>query len=59
VKRDGTDVVPAFFDDNFVSLLPGESRTIPVRYRASDLGKTPAHIEVSGWNVRPETIALQ
>ena len=59
VKSDGADVVPAFFDDNFVSLLPGESRIIPVRYRASDLGKAPAHFEVSGWNVQSENVALR
>jgi len=59
VKSDGEDVVPAFFDDNFVSLLPGESRTIAVRYRAADLGKTPAHYEVSGWNVQAETVPIR
>jgi len=56
VKSDGDDLVPAFFDDNFVSLLPGEVRVIPVRYRAADLGKAPAHFEVSGWNVQPENL---
>jgi exo-1,4-beta-D-glucosaminidase len=59
VKSDGNDVVPAFFDDNFVSLLPGESRTVRLRYRTADLGNAPAHLEVSGWNVQPETVALQ
>jgi len=59
VKPDGEDVTPAFFEDNFVSLLPGEARTIGVRYRAADLGKTPAHYEVSGWNVSTENVALR
>jgi exo-1,4-beta-D-glucosaminidase len=59
VKSDGADVVPAFFDDNFVCLLPGESRVIPVRYRAVDLGKAPAHLEVSGWNVQSESLPLR
>jgi exo-1,4-beta-D-glucosaminidase len=59
VKSDGEDVIPAFFEDNFVSLLPGESRYLAVFYRAADLGKTPAHLEVNGWNVQPQNIALQ
>jgi exo-1,4-beta-D-glucosaminidase len=59
VKGDGDDVVPAFFDDNFVSLLPGEVRGISVRYRAADLGKAPAHFEVNGWNVQPENLPLR
>jgi exo-1,4-beta-D-glucosaminidase len=59
VKSDGDDVLPAFFDDNFVSLLPGESRTIGIRYRSKDLGKSPAHIEVSGWNMQQENLPLR
>ena len=58
VKSDGEDVVPTFFDDNFVSLLPGESRMIGVRYRVTDLGRTAAHFEVSGWNVPPENVPV-
>jgi hypothetical protein len=58
VKSDGEDAVPALFDDNFVSLLAGESRTIGVRYRPSDLGKTPAHFEVSGWNVSAANVPV-
>jgi exo-1,4-beta-D-glucosaminidase len=58
VKGDGEDVVPALFDDNFISLMPGESRTVGVRYRASDLGRTPAHFEVSGWNVQAENVPM-
>ena len=58
VKSDGQDVVPAFFDDNFISLLPGESRTIGVRFRTADLGRTPAHYEVSGWNVPAQNVAV-
>jgi exo-1,4-beta-D-glucosaminidase len=56
VKSDGEDVVPAFFDDNFVSLLPGEVRTIGVRYRSADVGKFPAHFEVAGWNVPSQDV---
>ncbi len=59
VKSDGEDIVPAFFDDNFVSLLPGESRTIGARYRGDDAGKLPAHFEVSGWNVPAENVPLK
>jgi exo-1,4-beta-D-glucosaminidase len=59
VKTDGEDVIPAFFDDNFVSLLPGESRVIGVRYRTADLGKQSAHYEVSGWNVMQQNVPVQ
>jgi exo-1,4-beta-D-glucosaminidase len=58
VKDDGEDALPTFFEDNFFSLLPGESRTIGVRYRSADLGKTPAHFEVGGWNVPAQNSAM-
>jgi exo-1,4-beta-D-glucosaminidase len=59
VRSDGEDVVPAFFDDNFISLLPGESRAIGVRYRSADLRLSSAHFEVSGWNIQPENLPLR
>ena len=59
VKGDGEDVIPAFFEDNFVSLLPGESRVIGVRYRRADRGRQSAHYEISGWNVRPQSVPVQ
>ena len=59
VKGDGEDVVPAFFDDNFISLLPGESRSLgrPLS-RCAISAKTSAHFEVSGWNVTAENMPL-
>ena len=59
IKSDGEDVVPALFDDNFISLMPGESRTIGVRYRTADLGRTAAHLEVSGWNVPAQSVPIR
>jgi exo-1,4-beta-D-glucosaminidase len=59
VKSDGEDVIPAFFEDNFVSLLPGESRVIGVRYRTADIGRQSAHYDISGWNVTQQTVPVQ
>jgi exo-1,4-beta-D-glucosaminidase len=39
------------WQDNYVSLLPGEKREITATYRASELGAAKPTIEVSGWNV--------
>ena len=51
--KGGDDVVPIFWNDNYVSLLPGESRELTARYDASALeGKEP-ELEVDGWNVAP------
>jgi exo-1,4-beta-D-glucosaminidase len=43
------------WDDNYVSLLPGETRTITATYRVRDLGGSPPRLVVTGWNVRRVT----
>jgi exo-1,4-beta-D-glucosaminidase len=46
----GEEILPVVWEDNYVSLLPGEKREITARYRASELGTAKATVEVSGWN---------
>jgi exo-1,4-beta-D-glucosaminidase len=44
-------ILPVYWNDNYVSLLPGEERTFTATYRKSDYkGGTPL-IETQGWNV--------
>jgi exo-1,4-beta-D-glucosaminidase len=53
-KESGQSVLPIFWDDNYVSLLPGETREIRGRFSRDDLrGGTPA-FRFSGWNVKYE-----
>jgi exo-1,4-beta-D-glucosaminidase len=49
--KGGEEIVPVLWQDNYISLLPGEKREITATYRASDLGAAKAEVEVSGWNV--------
>lgn len=49
---DGAPVLPAYASDNYVSLLPHESRQIEVEY-PQDLLRRPLHVEAEGWNARP------
>jgi len=56
--KDGDDLVPVFWDDNYFSLLPGEEKSVSATFDASDLnGKDPA-LEVEGYNVAPETVKI-
>jgi beta-mannosidase len=43
-------VLPVFYDDNYISLLPGESRTIKVEAALNDLGVDIPAVAVDGWN---------
>jgi exo-1,4-beta-D-glucosaminidase len=51
--KDGPEVLPVFFDDNYISLLPGEKREITVHVRNSDLGAAKPVLAVDGFNVAP------
>lgn len=50
VGGEGLSVLPVLWEDNYVSLLPGERRVIAARFpQAEDLSGT--RLIVSGWNV--------
>jgi exo-1,4-beta-D-glucosaminidase len=47
----GEEILPVVWQDNYISLLPGEKRDVTASYRASELGAAKPTVEVSGWNV--------
>jgi exo-1,4-beta-D-glucosaminidase len=47
----GEEIVPAIWEDNYFSLLPGEKREITATYRSNLLGAAKPAVEVGGWNV--------
>lgn len=49
--RNGEEVLPVLWQDNYISLLPGEKREFTGAYRASELGTARPVVEVSGWNL--------
>ncbi|HXJ46029.1 MAG TPA: glycoside hydrolase family 2 protein [Candidatus Dormibacteraeota bacterium] len=53
---DKTDILPIFWEDNYISLLPGERREVRVSVRKSDLGSTHPELAIDGFNVAPETV---
>jgi len=51
-KGDGKDpVLPVLWDDNYVSLLPGETKTIKVAFNQADLGGAKPTLSTNGWNL--------
>jgi exo-1,4-beta-D-glucosaminidase len=56
--RDGEDLVPVLWQDNYLSLLPEERREITATYRVRDLGGASPALTVSGWNVAPRAVAI-
>jgi exo-1,4-beta-D-glucosaminidase len=60
VRRKGQDaeILPVFWDDNYIELMPGESREISAKYlRSADISD-PLEMTVAGWNIETITIPL-
>jgi hypothetical protein len=49
----GRRILPAYYSENYISLLPGEKRTVTIEFPAGQL--KPA-IGVRGWNVEATTV---
>jgi exo-1,4-beta-D-glucosaminidase len=49
--RDGEEVVPVFYNDNYVSFFPGETKIINGKYEIKNLEGTVPYIRVEGYNV--------
>jgi hypothetical protein len=55
--KDKERILPAYYSDNYISLLPGEERTIEIEYPLKNhIG--PAQITLRGWNAVEENISV-
>ena len=55
LDKAGARVLPAFFDDNYVSLMPDEERTLTVRVPIS---AKPTSIAIRGWNTPESAVKI-
>ena len=49
------EILPVFWQDNYISILPGEKREVSLRLRKSDLDATEPLLLVDGFNLAPLT----
>jgi len=49
----GDEVLPSFWSDNALTMLPGEERELTVRFRDAQLGGATPRLMVEGFNVLP------
>jgi hypothetical protein len=50
-RQDGGQILPMFYEDNYFSLMPGEKKTVTLRwYDADSRGNSP-RVAVSGYNL--------
>ncbi|MGA3170436.1 MAG: LamG-like jellyroll fold domain-containing protein [Chthoniobacteraceae bacterium] len=53
----GRKILPAFASDNYVSLLPGEKRSLTIEVPAA-ASRGPLSLSLEGWNIAPRTLPL-
>jgi len=57
VDGDGNSILPVLWDDNYISILPGESRELTARFPVTG-DVSGARLAVQGWNVVAMEVAL-
>ncbi len=55
----GDEVLPSFWSDNALTLLPGQRRELSARFRTGLLGAAAPHLMVEGWNATPHEWAIR
>jgi len=53
----GERILPAYYSDNYVSLLPGESRTVTIHYPAAAAKDVPV-LGLRGYNLRQSVLQI-
>jgi hypothetical protein len=54
----GARILPAYLSDNYVSLLPGETRQIEIEYPMAAAEGQP-HLAIRGWNLAAFSIPVE
>lgn len=55
----GDEVLPITYEDNYITLFPGESRTLGARFKTVDLGGQEPHFRVEGYNVSQQVAPFE
>lgn len=55
---DGEQILPAIYSDNYFHLMPGESRTIDLDWKAEDARGCKSIVEITGMNVESLVVSL-
>jgi exo-1,4-beta-D-glucosaminidase len=57
-KGQGAEILPVLWEDNYIELLPGESRELLAEYLSRGALSGNPELTVSGWNIEPLTVSL-
>ncbi len=54
-----SEILPVLWQENYFSLLPGETRQVTGSYEKSDEGTSAPFIAVDGWNIVPKSLEIR
>jgi len=57
-QENGTTLFPVFWDDNYISLLPGETRMLTCRVDKKLIGNQNLTMNLNGWNIKKLAIKV-
>ena len=55
---DGEQILPVIYSDNYFHLMPGDSRTISIEWKADDARGCNPIVEITGMNISKTTVKL-
>ncbi len=50
-KKDGEQILPMFYGDNYFSLMPGEKKTVSLRWYHADTRGNRPEVKITGYNL--------
>ncbi len=59
VKAGGEEVLPVLWQDNYVTLMPGETRVVTATFNPRDAGGAAPRVVISGWNVKRQVVVTR
>jgi hypothetical protein len=58
-QKTGKRILPAFYSDNYISLVPGETQTVEAEFNTSILEGDNPRLLIEGWNIKPIEINIK
>jgi exo-1,4-beta-D-glucosaminidase len=56
--KEGQEILPSFWSDNYFSILPGQSKDLEVEFFKLDFESEEIYLKLEGWNISPQLIKI-
>jgi hypothetical protein len=56
--KEGEEILPSFWSDNYFSILPGKARDVTVEFEDAHLEGEDPYLKLEGWNIPPKFLSL-